>query len=81
MRNPEFYVMRHFSHFVRPGAVRLPVHGHLTGKAVAFRNPDGSRVAVVGNGLPRARRCTLIAGAARCTVELPAYSFSTFVIG
>ena len=39
-RNPEYYVMRHFSHFVRPGAKVLGTTGHFNSMAIAFRNPD-----------------------------------------
>lgn len=39
-----YYVFRHFSQFVAPGAMVLPTSG---GDAVAFKNPDGSLVAVI----------------------------------
>lgn len=39
-----YYVFRHFSQFVDPGAKVLTTSG---GDAVAFKNPDGSLVAVV----------------------------------
>ena len=78
--NPEFYVMKHFSHFVQPGAVRLGTRGHLTGNSVVFENPDGRLVAVVGNGLPHARRVTVKMRQQAFTVELAPYSFNTFVI-
>ena len=37
--NPEYYVFKHFSQFVRPGAVRLGTSGDWTGTALAFQNP------------------------------------------
>ncbi|MBN1607734.1 MAG: glucosylceramidase [Polyangiaceae bacterium] len=41
---PAYYVYRHFSQFVDPGAKVVSTSG---GDAVAFKNPDGSLVAVV----------------------------------
>ena len=47
--NPEFYLIKHFSHFVHEGAVMLSTKGGLSSSATAFQNPDGSRVAVIMN--------------------------------
>jgi glucosylceramidase len=41
---PAYYVYRHFSQFVDPGATVVGTSG---GDAVAFKNPDGSLVAVL----------------------------------
>ena len=46
--NGEYYVMRHFSHYVKPGAKRVLTTG-VWGDQIAFVNPDGSTVIVVGN--------------------------------
>jgi glucosylceramidase len=43
---PTYYVFRHLSQFVEPGAVRVGTQG---GDALAFRNPDGSIVTVIYN--------------------------------
>ncbi len=43
---PAYYVFRHFSQYVVPGATVLGTTG---GDAVAFKNPDGSLVAVLFN--------------------------------
>lgn len=77
--NPEFYVMKHFSHFLRPGAVLLETEGHWTGAAAVFRNPDGTKAAVVQNALDRAERMTLEQGSDRFTVTLEPDSLNTFV--
>ena len=45
------YVMRHFSHYVRPGAKVLGTTGHFNSMAIAFRNPDGTVVVVAQNAL------------------------------
>lgn len=49
-RNPSYYAIGHFSRYIRPGAVRL-CHSVYDSRleCVAFRNPDGSRAAVVLN--------------------------------
>ena len=46
---PEFYLMQHFSHFVRRGARVLRTSGPWSSNTVAFENPDGTKVAVLMN--------------------------------
>lgn len=75
--NPEFYVMKHFSRFIAPGAVRLGTSGSLSANAVAFANPDGTRVVVVANPLKNERRCVVDNGHAACQIILPPESFNT----
>lgn len=77
--NPEFYVMKHFSNFIAPGAARLGLHGSWTGNAVAFANPDGGKVVVVANPFADARAMTLEANGTRVTMTLPGYSFNTLL--
>lgn len=50
--NHEYYIMKHFSRFVVPGAKRVGLKGHLAGNAVAFRNPDNELVLIVQNPFP-----------------------------
>ena len=48
-KTPEYYCVKHFSHFVKKGAVMLKTEGpHSTSSAV-FKNKDGSIVAVIAN--------------------------------
>ncbi len=42
----EYYLMKHISHFVKPGAYKLDTDGSADSFSLAFENPDGS-VAVV----------------------------------
>lgn len=50
VREPEYYVIGHFSKFVRPGAQRVHSTTHPGRlETVAFRNPDGSIVLVAIN--------------------------------
>ncbi len=46
---PEFYLMKHFSHFVKRGAKYLKLHGEYSSSSVAFKNPDGEIVLVAAN--------------------------------
>lgn len=47
--NPEFYVIKHFAHFVKRGAVMLSTKGEFSSNSTVFKNPDGSLVAVIMN--------------------------------
>jgi glucosylceramidase len=76
--NPEFYIVKHFARFIAPGAVRLGLQGPWTGNAVAFHNPDGSTVVVVGNPFPEARGFTL--EGMGINAVLAGDSYHTFVI-
>ena len=46
---PEFYLMKHFSHFVKRDAKYLRLTGEYSSSSVAFKNPDGKTVLVVAN--------------------------------
>ena len=46
---PDFYVIKHFAHFVKKGAVMLSTKGRASSCATVFQNPDGERVAVIAN--------------------------------
>ncbi|MFC1453005.1 glycoside hydrolase family 30 beta sandwich domain-containing protein [Verrucomicrobiota bacterium] len=75
--NPEFYVMKHFSRFIAPGAVRIAPQGPWTGNSVAFTNPDGSRSVVVHNPFAEPRPLALKCGDACFAFELAPRSFNT----
>jgi glucosylceramidase len=81
-RNGEYFVMRHFSQFVKPGAKRVLVTGPW-GDKIAFVNPDGSTVLVVANSANQPHDVAMaVAGRPEGTfrVALPARSVSTFVV-
>ena len=46
--NPEFYIMKHFSHFIRPGAHRIGLD-NAHERDIAFQNPDGSVILITAN--------------------------------
>jgi glucosylceramidase len=75
--NPDYYVFKHLSHFVQPGARMLVVDGTLK-EALAFRNPDGSVVVVAANLENIPRRLSLRIGRRRFSAVLPPSSIHTF---
>lgn len=82
-RNPEYYVMRHFSQYVKPGATVLGTTGHFNSMGIAFRNPDGSLVVVVQNALEHAMPFTFADpdnAEHNISVTLEPRSFNTFVL-
>jgi glucosylceramidase len=80
--NGEYYVMRHFSQFVKPGAKRVLTTGVWDDK-IAFLNPDGSTVLVLGNSANRPMNAVLNLAdrpnGDTLNVVLPAGSINTFV--
>jgi glucosylceramidase len=75
--NPEFYHMKHLSHFVAPGAVRVGLQGDWSGTTLAFANPDESLVLVAQNPFDEPRPLNFDD---RLKVALPARSLNTFVL-
>lgn len=80
--NGEFYVFKHFSHYVKPGATRLRSTG-IWDDNIAFKNPDGSIVAIVANSSEQPHTASIAVGVdsdESFTVEVPGLSVNTFVI-
>ena len=77
----EYYLLKHVSHFVRPGA-RLIETLSYTGyeNQLAFRNPDGSIVIVMQNDTHTDQPVNLLLGERVLAATLPADSFSTFLV-
>ena len=73
---PAYYVFRHFSQYVDPGAKRVATSGTAV-DALAFKNPDGSIVAVMYNAGTAAKTTTVAIGAARLQFSVPASGFAT----
>jgi len=78
---PEFYLLKHVSHFVEPGA-RVVETLSYTGfeNQLVFRNPDGALVIVVHNDSGAVQPISVLVDGRALKVELPADSFNTFVI-
>ena len=77
---PEFYIMKHFSHFVKPGAKRIVTKGHWTSNAVVFENPDGEIVVIVGNAMDNDREFTLKHNGKSFSTSIKAHSVNTFCV-
>jgi glucosylceramidase len=73
---PAYYVFRHFSQYVSPGAKRVATSGTAL-DMLAFKNADGSIVAVLYNSGTAARTTTLSIGGARLQFSIPASGFAT----
>lgn len=77
--NPEYYLMKHASRFIRPGAVYLDTaEGKI--EALAFRNPDGEIVILLAEKEGVARNLEIIIGSMKLHVSVPANSLSTLVV-
>lgn len=71
---PTYYVFRHLSQYVEPGAKRVATQG---GQALAFKNPDGSIVTVIHNNGGGAAQTTLAVGGETLSFEVPARGWAT----
>lgn len=76
---PEYYVMKHLSHYVRPHARKLETSGIYT-NLLAFRNPDGSIVVALANEGNDNRTVSIQLGNRVYQPFLPAHSVSTILI-
>ena len=73
---PEFYLIKHFAHLVKEGAVMLSTSGRFSTNVTVFRNPDGSRVAIVVNPFDFEKALSVEG----VNYVLPARSFNTLVL-
>nr|MBC9201222.1 glycosyl hydrolase [Paenibacillus sp. PL91] len=80
VRNPEYYVMKHFAHFTSPNDKRIGLRGPWSGNAIAFEKPDGTRIIVLTNPFKDKRELRLSIGSKCQLLELEPESFHTIVI-
>jgi glucosylceramidase len=73
-QTPAYYVFRHISQFVDPGA---KVVGTTGGDAVAFKNPDGTLVAVMYNSGSAKSTFTVAMGGKKLQFSMPASGWAT----
>lgn len=78
-----YYYIGHFSKYVEPGAVRIGCScdsGIFGGKleATAFKNPDGTVIAVVMNSGDSDAAYSICIGKLAADVKAPAHSIATF---
>ena len=74
IETPAYYVFRHLSYFVDPGATRVEATG---GDAVAFKNPDGSLVAIVYNSASQNATISVAMGGSTFQVQVPGQGWAT----
>lgn len=77
-RTPEYYLMKHFSHFVQPGSVLLKVSD--SNNTLAFRNQDGKLVIVSYNSSAKETNITFEVGSKHVNVHFEPLSLNTIVI-
>jgi len=73
--NPEFYLMKHFSYFIRPGAHRIETSDS---NCLAFKNSDNIIIVCHNPGVRTEKE--LIVYDTSFSIELPEKSFNTFTI-
>lgn len=77
--NHEYWLMKHFSHFVKPGAKRLETAGPYE-DLLAFLNPDGTVVLVIYNNSESEKNIGIKAGDKAVLSSFRPYSFNTLVL-
>lgn len=78
--NPEYYLMRHFSKYVKQGAVMKGLKGDFAGNALAFENPDKSLVLELLNPFDEAQDVTFNLKGANYNFTVKPHSFNTLII-
>ncbi|HVV49321.1 MAG TPA: glycoside hydrolase family 30 protein [Polyangia bacterium] len=73
---PAYFVFRHLSQYVQPGATRVGTTGTSL-DALAFKNPDGSLIAVMYNAGSAAKTAILSVGGAKLQFSVPAGGWAT----
>lgn len=74
--NPEFYLMRHLSRYIEPGAKRQVTSGDDE-DILAFVNPDGKEVIMAVNRQDTPRELTVRKEGKSLTIMLQPKSFNT----
>jgi glucosylceramidase len=77
--NPQFYMFKHFSHYVVPGAKKIETSGNWDDK-IAFENPDGNIVLVLQNAKDSDNTIVISFNGKMVIPTLPARSWNTFII-
>lgn len=77
--NPEFYLLKHFSYFIRPGARKVRTDG-ADAELLAFLNPDKSLVIIAGNKAETRKELNIKTGKKNLSVSLEPHSFNTFIV-
>lgn len=76
----EYYVMKHLSHYVKPGAKRIDSAGGTYKDVMAFLNLDNSIIIVAANQNAEDKTVTIEVGKNVYSPTLKAHSLNTFTI-
>jgi glucosylceramidase len=77
--NHEYYLLKHVSHFVQPGARRLDTDGTFE-NGLAYLNPDRSVAVILRNESDRERPINVSVGEQPIAATMPPDSFNTLLI-
>ncbi|MGN0854976.1 MAG: glycoside hydrolase family 30 beta sandwich domain-containing protein [Kiritimatiellia bacterium] len=78
---PEYYAVKHYTHYIAPGARQIGAfEWNKEREGVAYRNPDGTLVVVIGNWSGADSSVSVKLGEKYLNATLPARSFNTFVV-
>jgi glucosylceramidase len=77
--NPQYYLVKHFSYYVKPGAKKIKSSGNYSNQ-IAFLNPDGSVVMVLINSGTSAVSLGINCVSKMVNVTLPGKSFNTIML-
>jgi len=72
---PAYWVFRHYSQYIAPGATRIGISG--SDDALAFQNPDGSIITQVYNSGGAARDTSVDVGGTSYQFSVPAHGWAT----
>ncbi|MBR1788130.1 MAG: glycoside hydrolase family 30 protein [Bacteroidaceae bacterium] len=75
----EYYAYKHYTHFIPAGSAIL--YTDETNLVVAARRPDGALVLVMGNDSGQGKTTTVDVDGTAFTAQLPAHSFTTYLLG
>ena len=77
---PEFYLMKHFSAFVKKGSVLLKTKGHWSSNVLAFRNPDNTLILIISNAMNNDRIFNFKYKTKHISLNIPSHSIHTLKI-
>ena len=78
---PLYYVMAHFSKFIRPGAVRVGcIINHKELMATAVKNPDGTIAVIIFNPTEEAQPLEINLNNKKTNISISAKALQTVVI-
>lgn len=78
--NPEYYLMRHFSKYVKQGAIMKGLKGDYSGNALAFENQDGSIILELLNPFDEMKEITFCFEGVNYNFAAKPHSFNTLIV-